>query len=45
MNPVFPGDTLITEGWRASADRYILRTSNQAGATVLGNVVAEIVSA
>jgi len=45
MNPVFPGDTLITEGWRASEDRYILRTSNQAGATVLGNVVAEILSA
>jgi acyl dehydratase len=45
MNPVFPGDTLITEGWRAREVRSILRTSNQAGATVLGNVVAEIVSA
>jgi acyl dehydratase len=45
MNPVFPGDTLITEGWRAGENRYILRTSNQAGATVLGHIVAEIVSA
>jgi acyl dehydratase len=42
MQPVFPGDTLITEGWRLGGGRYVLRTSNQAGATVLGNAVAEI---
>jgi acyl dehydratase len=42
MQPVFPGDTLITEGWRVGGGRYVLRTSNQAGATVLGNAVAEI---
>jgi acyl dehydratase len=42
MNPVFPGDTLITEGWGLGGGRYVLRTSNQAGAPVLGNAVAEI---
>jgi acyl dehydratase len=42
LQPVFPGDTLITEGWRVGGGKYALRTSNQAGAPVLGNAVAEI---
>jgi acyl dehydratase len=42
MHPVFPGDTLITEGWRVNAGKYILRTGNQEGVPVLGNAVAEI---
>lgn len=42
IHPVFPGDTLITEGWQVDAGRYILRTSNQHGVPVLGNSVAQI---
>ncbi len=42
MNVVYPGDTLITEGWKVAAGRYILRTTNQDGKTVLGNCLAEV---
>ena len=42
MHPVFPGDTLITEGWRVEAGKYILRTGKQEGVPVLGNAVAKI---
>lgn len=42
MNVVYPGDALITEGWKAGAGRYIVRTTNQDGRTVLGNGVAVI---
>jgi len=42
LHPVFPGDTLITEGWRIDDDKYILRITNQEGTPVLGNAVAEI---
>jgi len=37
MNVVYPGDTLITEGWKVDPGRYIIRTSNQDGKVVLGN--------
>jgi acyl dehydratase len=42
IHPVFPGDTLTTQGWRVNTDTYILRTCNQAGEPVLGNAVAEV---
>lgn len=44
MNVVFPGDTLVTEGWQSeTAGTYILRTTNQDGKIILGNATAEIV--
>ncbi len=42
MNVVYPGDALTTEGWKVDKGRYIIRTTNQEGQTVLGNAVAEI---
>ena len=40
---VFPGDTLITEGWKVDQGRYIIQTKTQEGRVVLGNARAEIV--
>lgn len=40
---VFPGDTVVTEGWRQSAGRYVIRASTQEGKTVLSNAIAEVV--
>ncbi|MGC9195745.1 MAG: MaoC/PaaZ C-terminal domain-containing protein [Syntrophobacteraceae bacterium] len=37
MNMVYPGDTLITEGWKLGEGRYIIRATNQDGKVVLGN--------
>ena len=42
MNVVYPGETLIMEGWKQEAGKYIIRTSAQDGRVVLGNAVAEI---
>lgn len=43
MNVVFPGDTLITEGWQTgTAGTYVVRTTNQDGKIILGNALAEI---
>jgi len=42
MNVVYPGDTLITEGWKVGPGRYILRATNQHGKVVLGNASAVI---
>jgi acyl dehydratase len=42
MGVVFPGDTLITEGWRLDNQTYIVQTKNQDGKIVLGNGLAEI---
>jgi acyl dehydratase len=39
---VFPGDTLITEGWEVDGGKYIVRTMNQDGNLVLGNGMAEL---
>jgi len=39
---VFPGDTLIIEGWKADQGKYIIRTMTQDGRVVLGNAVAEV---
>jgi acyl dehydratase len=43
MNVVYPGDSLITEGWEAEEKgSYIIRTTNQDGKVILGNAMAEI---
>ena len=42
MGPVFPGDRLITEGWKRDSRAYIIRTTTQEGRVVLGNAVAEV---
>ncbi len=39
---VFPGETLITEGWEVSQWKYATRTTTQSGRLVLGNGCAEI---
>jgi hypothetical protein len=39
---VFPGETLITEGWEAENGKYIIQTKTQDGRIVLGNGIAEI---
>jgi acyl dehydratase len=44
MNVVFPGDTLITEGWNVGDGKYIVTTTNQDGKMILGNAVAEVAS-
>ena len=42
MNVVYPGDTLITEGWKTDAGAYIIQTKTRDGRVVLGNAVAEV---
>ena len=42
MNVVFPGDTLITEGWKVEQGKYIIQVTTQEGKVVLGNSVAEV---
>lgn len=39
---VFPGETLITEGWKAENGKYIVQTQTQDGRVVLGNGLAEV---
>ena len=42
MNVVYPGDTLITEGWETDTGVYVIRTKTRDGRVVLGNAVAEV---
>jgi acyl dehydratase len=42
MNVVYPGDTLITEGWKTDKGPYIIQTTTGDGRVVLGNAVAEV---
>ena len=42
MNVVYPGDTLITEGWETDTGIYGIRTKTRDGRVVLGNAVAEV---
>jgi len=39
---VFPGDTIITEGWKIEDGRYAIKTTVQDGRVVLGGAVAEV---
>jgi acyl dehydratase len=40
VNIAFPGDTLITKGWKVNDNRYIIQVVNQDGKIILGNAVA-----
>ena len=43
MNIAFPGDTLITQGWKTeNKGNYIIRTTNHEGKIILGNALAEV---
>ena len=42
MNVVYPGDTLITEGWKRDTGAYIIQTKTRDGRIVLGNAEAEV---
>jgi acyl dehydratase len=42
LDVVYPGDVLVTEGWKMDSGRYLIRTRSQQGRIVLGNGVAEI---
>ncbi len=39
---VFPGETLIIEGWKAETGKYIVQTKTSDGRLVIGNGLAEI---
>jgi acyl dehydratase len=39
---VYPGDTLITEGWEAEKGKYLVRCTRQTGDVVLSNGVATV---
>lgn len=39
---IYPGDTIVTEGWKTEKGRYIIRASNQDGTVVLSNSIAEV---
>ncbi|MFH0730672.1 MAG: MaoC/PaaZ C-terminal domain-containing protein [Pseudomonadota bacterium] len=43
MNVVYPGDTLITEGWRNGEGTYIVQVKTQEEKIVLGNSIVEII--
>ena len=42
MAIVFPGDTLITEGWKLENGKYIIQVKTSEDKIVLGNAVAEV---
>jgi acyl dehydratase len=42
VNVVYPEDTLITEGWKADDNQYIIQTVNQDGKQILGNAMAAV---
>lgn len=39
---VYPGDTIITEGWRTEKGRYLIRCTTQTGSVVLSNATATV---
>lgn len=42
MNLAYPGDKLITEGWKIDSNRYVVQASNQDGKIILGNAIAVV---
>jgi acyl dehydratase len=42
MGVTFPGETLITEGWKLNDKNYIITTKTQDGRLILGNGTAEL---
>jgi acyl dehydratase len=41
-NVVYPGDTIITEGWSVGGGKHVVRTRNQRGEVVLSHGSAEV---
>jgi len=39
---VYPGDTIVTEGWKTEKGKYLVRCTTQAGAVVLSNATATV---
>ncbi|MFA6221927.1 MAG: MaoC/PaaZ C-terminal domain-containing protein [Desulfomonilaceae bacterium] len=39
---VYPGDTLVTEGWEDKGDRYLIRSRTHSGGVVLSHAYARI---
>jgi acyl dehydratase len=39
---VYPGETLIIDGWQKEAGKYIVQTKTRDGRVVLGNALAEV---
>ena len=39
---VFPGDTLVTHGWKVDEKKYVIQTLNQKGEVVLSNAAVEL---
>lgn len=42
INVVYPGETLITSGWKVEDNKYTILTTNQNGKVVLSNALAEV---
>jgi acyl dehydratase len=42
MNVAYPGDTLITKGWRSNDKQYLIQVVNQDGKVILGNAAVTI---
>jgi len=42
MNVVYPGEILITRGWKVDIGNYVIQTMTQHGRVVLGNALAEV---
>ena len=42
MGVVFPGDTLIIDGWKLEEGKYLVQTKTQDGRVVMGNSIAEV---
>jgi len=42
VSVVYPGDTLITSGWKIDKNRHLFVTTNQDGKVVLGNTLAKV---
>jgi acyl dehydratase len=39
---VYPGDTIVTEGWQTEKGKYLVRCTTQTGAVVLSNATATV---
>jgi hypothetical protein len=42
MSVVFPGEILITEGWKSDQGTYIIQVKTADDRVVLGNAIAEV---
>lgn len=44
LNVVFPGDTIVVEGWKQKEGKYVIQVKANDGRIVLGNSIAELSS-